>query len=557
MKNINKISIFLMLVLAISFTSCETTDLDLINDPNQITQENADLERFLVAIQIDFKTFAERMGRNGAQLTRIEQMGSTTYLNAFDPSSTNDEWRLAYQNMFSDMKIAQAQAEEIGATKHQAVMNILKAYTLMTLVDYFGDVPLSQAINSEEFPSPEADDDASVYEAALGMLDQALTQLNGDGLPLSVDYYYNNDFDKWKDLANTLKMNAYLNTRLVDGSAMNKFNAIVDSGNFISDASGDFEFHYETVVNDQIDARHPAYQADYTSGGANRYRSNWIMDEMLNDNDPRIRYYFFRQNDCTPGNIGADGNECPPDPEPLFCSTDTPPPHYPADMVFCSVADGYWGRDHGFAGGIPPDTFLRTAVGVYPAAGNFDDDRFTNVNLGQGGEGAGITPIMLASWVDFMRAEMALANNNASQASGYLQEAMQKSIDKVMSFGSVDPDGDLAGFAPTSDEVTTYINDKVNMFLNADDNGKWEILALQQFVAHYGNGSDSYNMYRRTGYPHSLQYTIDPNPGNFVRSFLYPADEANTNINITQKPNVDQQVFWDNNPPSPGFPQAN
>jgi hypothetical protein len=67
----------------------------------------------------------------------------------------------------------------------------------------------------------------------------------------------------------------------------------------------------------------------------------------------------------------------------------------------------------------------------------------------------------------------------------------------------------------------------------------------------------AYNFYRRTGYPSTLQPSLEPNPGNFVRSFLYPANEANLNINVPQKPNVDQQVFWDNNPPSPGFPYSN
>jgi hypothetical protein len=64
-------------------------------------------------------------------------------------------------------------------------------------------------------------------------------------------------------------------------------------------------------------------------------------------------------------------------------------------------------------------------------------------------------------------------------------------------------------------------------------------------------------MYRRTGYPTSLQFNIEPNPGNFIRSFLYPSNEADVNSNISQKPNVDTKVFWDNNPSSPGFPSAN
>ena len=563
MKKMNKISILLLLFLGITFTSCETTDLDLLNNPNQVTIENGNLERYLVAIQVDFKSFANAMGANGASLVRVEQMGSTNYTNAFEPANTNYEWSLAYSRMFSDMKNAEALALNNGASKHIGVIKILKAYTLMTLVDYFGDIPLSEATNLADFPQPHVDSDTSVYEAALAMLDEASTLINDPtALGLETDFYYDNNFSKWGKLINTLKMNAYLNTRLVDSDAMNKFNAIVSSGNFISSSADDFQFRYGILINDEIDSRHPGYGADYTASGVSGYRSNWLMDEMLNDNDPRIRYYFFRQNKCTPGNVGADGVACDTDSESLFCSTQTRPAHYPGSMVFCSVADGYWGRDHGFNGGIPPDTFARTARGVYPVGGNYDDDRYSPAAIGQGGGGAGIVPIRLASWSHLMIAEMDLASGNAGSASTHLGHAMQISIDKVMSFGSLDPDANLSdtdneGTVPTSDQVNTYINDKLADFDSASNDQKWNILGVQHLVSHYGNGSDSYNYYRRTGFPTSVQFTVEPNPGNFVRSLFYPADEANTNPNIPQKPNVDVKVFWDNNPASPGFPAAN
>jgi len=557
MKKINKIQILLLLFLGFTFISCETTDLDLINDPNEVTIENGDLERYLVAIQVDYAKFVEAMGRNGAQLTRLEQMRTPSYANAYDPASTNYEWGLAYQGMFSDMKNAEELAIEQEAYKHLGVMRILKASTLMILVDYFGDVPLSEATNLAEFPNPHADDDAAVYQAALDMLDEGIAFLNQDGLALENDFYYGNDFDQWKKLANTLKMNAYVNTRLVDGGAQGKFNAIVNSGNWISTTADDFQFTWDIINDANIDARHPAYAADYASAGATRYRSNWLMDQMLDDNDPRIRYYFFRQNDCTPGGLGVNGEDCGVDPERLFCSTDSAPAHYPGSMVFCWVDSGFWGRDHGFGGGIPPDTFRRTAVGVYPAAGNFDDDRFSSVGLEQGGQGAGITPAMLASWAHLMVSEMNLASGNVGGANTHLQHGMQISIDKTMSFGSKDPEGNLAGFAPSSEDVANYISGVNDAFASASEDGRWEIFSLQQLKAHYGNGSDVYNMYRRIGYPKSLQFNIEGNPGNFVRSFLYPADEANTNSNIQQKSNVDGKVFWDNNPSSPGFPSAN
>ncbi len=548
MKKLNKISAVVLLLLGLAFTSCETTDLDLLEDPNEITTDNASLDRFLSRIQIDFASFMRQMGRNGAQLTRIEYMFGRTYVNNYQPVALDGEWTLAYQRMFSDMAAGEPTAIANENFLHLGIMRILKGYTLITLVDNFGDVPFSQATNPTEFPAPVADPGADVYAGAIALIDEGINFLGQGGAPLENDFFYNNDADQWRKLANSVKMQAYL----APGNNA-AFNAIANApGTYISTSADDFEWQYGANESNP-DTRHPGYAADYNTSGAGRYRSVWLMSTMLDLDDPRRRYYFYRQNDCTPGApCDPDGNQVT-----LNCSVAPRPVHFPADMAYCWVADGYWGRDHGDANGIPPDGFLRSVAGVYPYGGRFDDDTFGSATVGSGGGGAGIMPIMLASYTDLMRAEVALASGNAGTAQNALQAALTKSIDKVQGFASLDSEADDS-FEPTSAEVNAYINGVTNDFGSADNNGKWEILGNQHFITHYGNGLMPYNFYRRTGFPFDrLQFVIDPSPGGFVRSFFYPANEANVNSNITQKPNVGVQVFWDNNPASPGFPPAN
>jgi len=545
-------------MLGFAFNSCETTELELLDDPNNLTTDKGDLERFLNSIQLDFSTYIHNIGDNAAEVTRIEYMFGRIYENNYQPVSLNTIWNGAYQRMFSDMAAAMPIAEELEAYKHIGVMKVIKAYTLMTLVDSFGDIPLSEATNPSEFPFPHVDDDAVVYAAAIDMLDEAIISLNQEGPGLVNDFYYDNDFGLWVRLANTLKMDAYVNTRKVDANAMTKFNVIINSGNFISNNDHDFEFRYGTSETSP-NTRHPLYNGDYNNTGAcgGCYRSNWIMDTMNKLDDPRIRYYFYRQSTCAPGGIDAiTGEACPADQSLSTCSTQSPPQHFPAGMTFCYPDDGYWGRDHGNAEGIPPDNFLRAITGVYPTGGKFDDDDFTSAGLGVGGQGAGITPIMLASWVDFMRAEMALVSGNAGAANGFLQDAISKHSNKVTGYGSLDPDADSSFFV-TQGDINDYVSAIGSSFNGADTNGKWDILANQQFFAHFGNGIGAYNLYRRTGFPTSLQFNVESGSGPFIRSFFYPSSEADVNSNITQKPNVGVQVFWDNNPPSPGFPFAN
>ena len=87
------------------------------------------------------------------------------------------------------------------------------------------------------------------------------------------------------------------------------------------------------------------------------------------------------------------------------------------------------GRDHLNGSGIPADGNIRTSYGLYPAGGDFDSNEFKKTqNLGTtGGLGQGILPILLSSFVDFMRAEAALMLG----ASGDPKELLLSGVKKV------------------------------------------------------------------------------------------------------------------------------
>ena len=86
------------------------------------------------------------------------------------------------------------------------------------------------------------------------------------------------------------------------------------------------------------------------------------------------------------------------------------------------------GRDHGNDNGIPPDGFLRTLAEVYPAGGKLDDWSYGGQQNGAGFGGNGITPIMLASWADFMIGEVALVGGNEPAAKAAMFDGMEKSM---------------------------------------------------------------------------------------------------------------------------------
>lgn len=553
MKKILKTTGFLIAMISlVTFSSCETTDLELREDPNALPLSAANPDLILNKTQTQFAATMHEFGTVGSEVSRLKWMFGRNYRDdAYSPSTFNADWEDAYAVIMQNNRLMQPIAEEKGLTKHIAIGQVLEAYTLITLVDFFGDVPYSEALDKANL-TPKLDSGKDVYAAALALLDKAIANFNATSTAVPAnDFYYNKSWAKWIKLANTIKLKIYIQTRLVDATAISKFNAIINSGSFIGTGE-DFEFQWGTS-NANPDSRHPAYIDNYTpSGIEDGYQANWLMNEMKNGKsvqDPRMRFYFYRQ-----------VSNVPVSEQDLRCTVEPAPAHYAAGgYVYCRIDgdQGYWGRDHGNDEGIPNDRQKRTAVGLYPAGGKFDDNTFKAINsIKFGAEGGGITPILLASTVDFWRAEAALSPGGTGDAKAFMTAGIQKSITKVKGFISRDKTA-ITSFVPAATVDAAYIAAVDAKYTAAATNAdKLDVVITEFFISLFGNGIDAYNAYRRTGLPKRIQPNIDEKADGFIRSFFYPADVTGTNPNIKQKAQVTERVFWDNNPVT-GFPFGN
>jgi len=548
MKNLVKY-LSIVLVAVGFFSACETTELNQLVSPNQLGADQADPNLLLNSIQLAYAVNQQVFSDRSAELTRIDYMFGRDYFNNYSSATMNGVWSRTYSSagvgILTNLQALEEinSASEIDYSFHIGVSKALLAHSLMQLTDFIGQATWSEAGNPVDFPAPMMDDGQAVYTAAFGLLDEAEALLaGGPNTQGATDLVYAGDTTKWIKAINSIRLRSYVLT-----NNKSAFDAIIASGDYISSKEDDLEFRYGTNELNP-DTRHPDYQQDYTSSGANIYQSNWLMETMLDLDDPRIRYYFYRQVDATPG-ADADPNE-----ETISCSLVVPPPHFVAGgHTYCSVPQGYWGRTHGNDEGTPPDNFLRAAVGTYPAGGRFDDSSFGNVGLGAGAGGAGLEPIILSSYVDFWRGAMAAS---AAEKSMHLRSGLVKSIAKVQEFGALDTGADLS-FEPTPADVTAYIDAQVAAFDAATGDDQENIFAEQYFITLYGGATEAYGYYRLTGYPTTVVPNWQVDPGPFPRTFLLPQNEVITNPNLTQRLDLTTQVFWDTNPSSPTFPPAN
>ncbi|THH40264.1 SusD/RagB family nutrient-binding outer membrane lipoprotein [Neolewinella litorea] len=558
----------LLVVSVLSVAAC--TDLDeLLVNPNGVSPDQADASSLYNSIQLTFNDVQNDPYFFAAGLARMDaETGGFTYTATHQPTEFDGMWEAFYAGFLPDADAFIALAEPLGQDAAAASVKIMKAYGYMQFADLFGDVPFDEAGqgNSEnQITNPTRTPGAEVYASANALLDEAIAQLEGaDDFELAFDNFYGGSAEDWATLARTLKLRNAVTTRLVGGGSA--VQSIVDAGDIIDENNENFEWHYGSNRNNPNN-RHPFYNNSYEDDDG-VYQSNWYMWLMAESKgfiDPRTRYYFFRQDK----NIFPDAVE--DDPNAFDCiftavpNPDVIPPWYEAvseDMPYClgSYSLGYFGRDHLNGSGIPPDGQYRTVFGLYPAGGRYDDGQ-TNETVQNGGTdgalGAGIEPIWQASFTHFILAEAALTGNYDGDAGELLKEAIQLSFDRVTSFESLVDGGTVIATTPVTvtiadtyagdESVEEYIEYVMEEYEDADDTGKLAIVAREYLIALYGNGLEAYNLYRRTCLPMDVQPGIDPNPGSFIRSALYPSVHINRNLNATQKASFTEPVFWDTN----------
>jgi hypothetical protein len=538
----------LMVVLVFVFASCDL-DSDL-QDPNSISVDGADVNLIMNSIQADFASFYNSAAAPASRLTRIESMtAGDRYPTAIRSTTTDGLWGWAYQRVLVNIETMLPLAEQANLTTHIAVGKILKAYVYLTLVDVYGDVPRTEAVQGAAGNfNPAPDSGSDIYTYAIGLLTEARTELakTGDaaGPALARDPFYAGNRTRWAALANTLELKALLNISSSNkASVESRIDALL-ALDIIDTEAENFTYKYAAVTVPV--SRHPWYDQYYDAlvGNAGGYIGNYFMWELYQGNgvqDPRWRYYLYRQ-------VGSNAQAFKIDPKNVGCGAK--PEHYASTDIFCQFEPGFYGRDHGDDSGTNPDSPFITAAGVYPAGGKIDNRPTTDRTYhaptirGDGANGAGILPIFMSFYTDFMKAEWALRkNNDVAGAKTLLATAIGNSVTQVRNFATSKGQTLTAGLEPSVSAYQSAVATKYDAATTP-----MNVVGREFYMACFGNGIEAYNLYRRTGAPINMQPTRVPNPGNFYHSYVYPAVYVNLNSSADQKDlDATNIVFWEPN----------
>jgi len=218
-----------------------------------------------------------------------------------------NNWNAMYRDVLQDLKGAKellATSNEDDIENKVAIISIIEVYAYTVLVDYFGDVPYTQALDPLN-PSPAYDDAETIYLDLFTKLNAAITALDetGSGFASGQDPVYGGDVSLWKKAANSLKLRMAM--RLADSNpAVSKQMAEAAAAGSILDNADNFGIAYLGAAPNT----NPLWVTLVQSGRDDFVAANTFVDALNPLNDPRLPSFFTTINGIYDGGIYGDAN---------------------------------------------------------------------------------------------------------------------------------------------------------------------------------------------------------------------------------------------------------
>ncbi|MCF0064996.1 SusD/RagB family nutrient-binding outer membrane lipoprotein [Dyadobacter chenwenxiniae] len=516
-----------MLVLLITVLSSCKDYLDINTNPNQATS----VQPLLVlpaaitgtaSVSNQFNSYGLHLGGYMANAGGFSGFGNLFNYQII-PADYNALWVNTYDNL-NDYKyvIDQTEGDDTQAYAN-AVANIMVAYNFQKLVDAFGDVPYTEALQNNANLTPKYDDAATIYQDLVTRLDAAIALTDAAEFPTALtsssDPMFAGDMTKWKRFANTIKLRILVRISGVaslSSFVTTKFAALDKTLGFITD---------DAIVNPGYvkDKPNPVWNSwGYTTTGT-LANSSRIPTEFA--------FGFYKGQKLTDtgrGNVIYKNFE-----------TNTPVNQLGNEVDAPTIITNYstW-----YTGTFSSASSIGNALGVLKGAGQ-----------GQ--------VLMLLAEAQFLQAEARLkgfitgdyaASFDAGIAASFTY--LYKDVTNVVAAGK-NVTKDVAGYK--AENAASYL---VNIKLATTAAQRLEAIITQKWIAvNMINSEEGYNEFRRTGYP-----VTQPNGDGFQNiasllststradklpsRILYPTSEQSYNAGNYRVINpFTDLIFWDPN----------
>ena len=551
------ISFFVVISVAI-FSGCTDKFNEINVKPDAFTTEEVSAKFFLTSPQ--FNLYApNRFPYWRAHLIHMDRYAGH-FCFGMKGSWWSDELGYSYSSSYTDatwgwlagyigsldnfMKLVDVGGEFENQYMY-AMGQIMRGLYFQMYTDVFGMIPYSEATNPD-ITLPKFDTQQAIYQGLIAELDQAMSTIGSEtrtGANVDDvgdnDLYCGGDLQKWKKLANTLKLRIAL--RALDAPGADFASGAINQALSADLLDSDIIMEKDNEISQWGSAAYGDIWYNFGTG------SDWTMgktliDALRDNNDPRLSKY------AKPSAGGTFVLELPDGPEAaqhdkrvdfiLGVLTDAGVPYTRVDEANGDVTVTMPENAHY----VGQPTRLNGKTYPYAVYQFFSTPAEEIIQRKNSGPIRGEL-IMSAAEAHFLQAEAAMKGFSAGDA----QMHYQAGIKAAMSLWGVS-DGD----------ADNYIATEAMALLNGTTDENMAKIATQRWIAAFTDGFEAWAVVRDSGYPMELAagvsdidiYGLGDINGNYPQRMRYGNDAsskngANYNIAVSQQgPDTQETKLW-------------
>lgn len=202
---------------------------------------------------------------------------------------TSTDFDTPWGNMFTSVlgnnKDLMQKADAGQYNTYSGIARILMAYSLQLLVDEWGKVPYSQALQAAANTHPVYDDDKALYDTIQSLVNVGISQLNsskpGGQTPGADDMIYGGDASKWIKFGHAIKARLFIHQS--KGDAAMAANALAEANMAFADNADNTQFQFGTSQT----FANPVYQFNSQRGDID-YGIGALARTLVAYKDPRM-----------------------------------------------------------------------------------------------------------------------------------------------------------------------------------------------------------------------------------------------------------------------------
>ena len=517
-KNNFKIATLLMIISVMTtllmVNSCDKGFEEMNINPNAYTEPDLG-SLFAYSIIRRAGSGSQDVNRvNIKHLSGAMQYFSTLALNWFGEKQIINEqsgnyFEEAYRNHGHELSIVLSYTEDNPQLVNlNAMAKIWKVFILHRVVDGYGDVPYTEALQAEnKIYKPKYDKQSDIYPMMLQDLEAAIKQLDASKPTIgSADIIYGGNIDKWKKFGYSFMLRLGMRLTKVDPAMAETWVKKAIAGGVIESIADQaiLKHQYTNSNNWNMNAAELKRESypEGLQGTSNIKIGTTFLDLLKAHNDPRISFYMT----LWEGNIEA---------RQLAVISETTKPELQK--------------------AIPPGYDPVTITQVIPNWSSTLMKEYSEPNMATMTHRAAPSTFMSASEVQFILAEAVLRGWKTGDAETHYHNGIRANMESSYSY----PNYNIEPMYLTKAKIDAYI--AAHPLNGADFKAKMEQIHTQFYLSFfmYHDYFEAWSNWRRTGIPEIkvAPYILSSTNGHPIRRLLYSVEEWSMN-----KENVEAAV---------------